>query len=239
MENKTNILAIVSIIALVAALAILALSKYDADDKNTISVSGNSQIMVSPDQAAIYANVNTEANTSKEAQSKNSETSDRVIAALKQAGVKQEDIETTNYYLSKKTVWNPLTQRPEDQGYILSHTMKITTRNLDTVGNLVDTAVNSGANGIERISFELQNETALNAKNQALIKASDDAREKAQSLADSLGLKLGKVASVQESNYRLVPFEYAPSDLAKTESTQIMPQKVDVTSSVTVVYSID
>ena len=67
------------------------------------------------------------------------------------------------------------------------------------------------------------------------------ASDKAASLASSLKINLGKIISVQESSFRFTPYDYAPGAMAVEESqagTEISPQKVEVSASVTLAYEI-
>jgi len=211
-------------------------------DKDTISVSGNAELTVSPDKAEININILTEAPTADEAQERNAERSNSVIEALKDAGVKDSEIETTNYYLSKRREWNRDTNKYEDVGYQLSHTIKVTTKDIDEVGSLADTAVDAGANQIQGINFGLTDETEKEVRDQALEEAAELAKEKADSLASALDVKIVKIVSVQESNYYYTPFRYGDYAMAEESmagaKTQISPEDVEVRSTVNVVFEI-
>jgi uncharacterized protein len=244
MENMGNILAILAIIGLIIVSG-LAILKPQDQTKQTMSVSGNSELSVSPDEAVIYINVITEADTADKAQSDNKATSLKVTDALKKVGIKDSDIETSNYYLNKNQIWNQMTQKYDEKGYILTHTMKVTTTDVENVGKYIDAAVSAGANGIDRITFDLTKATEKDVRSQALTAATVAAKEKAQSIAQTAGIKMGKITSIQESNFYYTPYEYnvgmniAPGAAKMDSVNSISPQKVSVTSSIQLIFEIN
>jgi hypothetical protein len=80
---------------------------------------------------------------------------------------------------------------------VASNVVEVTTDDLGAVGDLLDTAVEAGANQVEGIRFELTNQEELLA--QAREAAWEDAEQKAQQLADLAGVTLGNVISINES----------------------------------------
>lgn len=249
MKEKHNMLTMVIIIGLIIALIIVSLSNRPVVNvgegagvqKDTLSVSGNAELTVEPDQAVLYVTVLTEGKTAKEAQDQNKANANSVIRALILQGISDKDIETSTYNLRKKTEWDPVTRKNVDKGYMLTHTLKVTTTKIDKAGNLVDTAINAGANGVDMISFGLTKETEKKVRAEALEKASEAAKEKAESIAKSLNLRLGKITSIQESNVYYASYDYAPKavGIEMAGETQIQPQKVDVTSSISLVFEIN
>jgi len=246
MKEKHHGIAIITIIGLIIALIVVSIGNKNTGiepTKNTLSVSGNAELTVAPDQAILYVTILTEGSTAKEAQDENKVTANKVIDVLKKSGIKNEDIETDNYYLAKKTEWDPALQKVVDKGYMLTHTLKVTTTKIDKAGNLVGSAVNAGANGVERISFGLTKETEKKVRDEALMKASENAKGKAESITKALGVRLGKISSIQESNFYYTPYEYArASGLEKAvmaEEIQIQPQKVEVMSNINLIFEIN
>ncbi len=209
MKEKHNMLTMIIIIGLIIALIIVSVNNKPVVNvgegagiqKDTLSVSGNAELTVAPDQAILYVTVLTEGVTAKETQDQNKANANSVIRALKLQGIDDKDIETSTYNLRKKIEWDPVTRKNVDKGYMLTHTLKVTTTKIDKVGNLVDVAINAGANGVDRISFGLTKETEKEVRAEALTKASKAAKEKAESIATSLNLRLGKITSIQESNF--------------------------------------
>jgi len=277
MDGKSDVLPVVSIVALIAALLIVVAvnkpvvnvpplspvvnvygdnstkcikSSYNTD----LSVSGNAEVKVDPDQAVIYLDVNTEGKTAKEARDKNREMSDKVIAALREYGVRGADIETSQYYLRKKTGEYDATlgKYAESSDYELTHTLKVTvegvknvTINVDNVGELVDVAVDAGANGVNMVTFGLTKKTETQLRDQLLVNATLDAKKKAASMAESIGVNLGKVVGIQEIYYYSPSYDYYQGSTPRYDNgmavnvyTSIAPQKIEVTSNVNMAFEI-
>jgi uncharacterized protein YggE len=250
MHEKSNTLAIVSVIGLIIIIIVMATANKPVvnvgseTQRDKLSVSGNAELTVSPDEATIHLNILTDADTAKQAQDNNKEISNKVIAALKKAGIKEANIETTNYFLHKRTEWDSDSRKSVEVGYRLTHTLKVTTTDIEDVGKLTDTAVSAGANGVDRITFGLTKETEQEVRDQALEKASLAAKEKAKSIASTVGVKLGTISSIQESNYNYLPFEYSPRvtmELAEAAAgdSKIAPKKVEVRSTISLVFNIN
>ncbi|MEK6960564.1 MAG: SIMPL domain-containing protein [Nanoarchaeota archaeon] len=215
-------------------------------ERNTLSVSGEGQLEVNPDKASITLAFVTNATTAKEAQDKNRAMSNAVVDALKGAGVKNEEIETIYYDLHQLWGWNQKTGERFDQGYELEHRMKITTTNLESVGNIIDLSIRSGANRVDSIEFGLTKPMERQAKGEALAKAAQEAAAKAQSIAANVGVNIGKVMRVSESayynpvvpSYRKEMMAAAAYDSAGAAPTPIGPQKLTVTATVSLDYEI-
>lgn len=211
--------------------------------QNTLSVSGNALLSAAPDQAIAYINIVTDDENAKTAQSANRETSNAVVDALKSWGVDTSSIETDSYSLSKKQEWVKENGTYVDVGYRLTHTLKVTTERVDEVGDMVDVAVNAGANGVDGVTFSLSKDKEKQVRDQALERAITAAKEKAQRMASTAGVTLGKVTSVSEQNFYYTPYEYntrnSYNDLAAMAApSPISPQTVEVSSSVSLAYEL-
>ncbi len=214
-------------------------------DRNTISVSGQAQFDVDPDLADVYIRVKTEEPTANRAQEENARLMDTVKAALKKAGVKDDEMETTSYNLWPQQKWNPDTQEYENTGYVVQHLLKVTTEEVTTVGDLLDVAVTAGANGLDSINFRLSDEKKKDVNSEALAQASGNAKDKAEAIAQGLGVRLGDIVAVSESNvgYNYVPraaYDMAEAAVggAKSFNTEISPESVSVSATIGIVYEI-
>lgn len=209
---------------------------------NTISVQGVSEFDVAPDISKIAFRVETQSMNAQEAQTANRKIANDVYAALAREGVRENEIETTTYRIEKVQEWDPKLERIVDKGYRVVNVFVVTTRQLERVGRLLDAGVQAGANGVESITFELSDAKQKEVKNEALRKAAGNAREKAEALAEGIGVRLGKVLSIQEQSYYIVPYRY--DLMAKAEAmgemppTPISPEAVHVSAQVSVSFEI-
>ena len=80
--------------------------------------------------------------------------------------------------------------------YNATNSVEVTIRNLDTAGKVLSAATSAGANQMYGIRFELEDPSALQAE--ARKKAVEDARSRAERLAQLAGVKLGPAVSILE-----------------------------------------
>ena len=208
--------------------------------QRTLNVSGSGQVSARPDTAIITLGVQTEAEQANVALSENSQQMQAVIDALKKAGVAAEDIQTQVINLQPRYEQPPapgpstLPGTPKLVGYVATNTVEVTVRQLGTLGELLDAAVQAGGNQIEGISFEVSNPATL--LDQARAAAWQDAQHKAEQLAGLAGAKLGEVLSITESSQTPRPVlqavQAAPAAAVPVEpGTQTIEVDVQVTWS--------
>ena len=243
--KQTNITAIIVAIVIVigALLAVwLLVGRMPATTDNTISATGNSQMTVMPDEAVVYVMVETHELTAEKAKDENSRISDAVNTALLNVNIERKDIQTQNFNIYPEYDWSDGTQTLK--GYVASNQLVVKTKDFGNVGKIVDAAVDKGAL-VNSINFDLSNDKTNEYKKTVLANASQDAKAKAEAIAAGLGKKLGKLVSVQASDYNYMPYPiYARSDMAggaaeaKVAATNIQPHSLDVTATVSVSYEI-
>ena len=254
MEQKNYLTTILAVGLVIVALLLAVNSKSNIAasqndlQRNTLSVSGTSTLTVDPNKAEIYVKIATVEKTAQESKNKNSQISINVIKALKKEGSKDKDIETSQFFITPKYDYQEVVEnnlRKSMQilvGYEVTNILKVTTQDLEKAGKLIDAAVDNGANDIERVSFGLTKDKEKDIKQQAMIIASNDAKDKAVALATNLGVALLKPVSISESNFVYQPFDIYPRsallEKAASAETSISPQKLDVSASVSLVYEI-
>jgi hypothetical protein len=157
----------------------------------TITVNGNGSVTTVPDRATFGFTIDTRAKTATAALAQNSADAAAVIAALKAAGVSAANLQTSQVSLMPQTSQDGTTI----VGYVAQNSVTVRTA-LGAAGTIVDAAVGAGANGVSGPSLDVADQSTL--YRDALHKAIDDAKLKAQSLADAAGLSLGAVQSISE-----------------------------------------
>ena len=206
----------------------------------SISVNGEATIAAEPDQAQIDIGVTTQARTAPDASRENTERLARVLAEVKKLLGKGDEVKTSGYALNPQYRY-PQGGKPEIVGYQANNTVRIKMSKLDDVGKVIDAAMQSGANNINRLSFTLKDEDA--ARLDALKQASAKAKAKAEAIAASLGLRIVRIASVIEGErgiqpiYRAAPMARAEG-LAAAAPTPIEQGTVDVRSTVSLVAEV-
>ncbi len=171
----------------------------------TITVVGRGEVKVKPDVATTTVGVEALGPTVDAAMADAEARMTSVLNALKGMGIADKDIQTSNFSINferqpdQPTVTAQATPgkfTPPAGFYRVSNMVQVTIRDLDTVGDVIDTAVKAGANNVWGISFSLDNTKAL--EGQAREAAVDDAKARAQSLAGLTGVQVGDVVSVSE-----------------------------------------
>ncbi len=239
-ENKSNLLLVAGFIVIVLLL-VWQTKDYPQSQDSGISASGSAKLDVAPDESQIFLRLETTAVTPKDAQDKNSARATDAINSLLAIGLQKSDVETTNYRVEIIREWNPKLEKMQDNGYRAIHSLKATTRNLDLVGKILETAVFAGVNNIDNVIFTLSKEKQKSAKAQVIGLAAKNAQEKADVLASSLNVALGKIKSVSESSFDVVPY-YARTDMVMESAAKalppIQPSDVEIQAQVNVVFNL-
>lgn len=176
----------------------------------TINISGEGKVSSVPDIATIDLGVTSEAKTVKQAQDDNTKKMNDIVKAIKDMGVAEKDIQTTNYNIYPKYSYSQTRGTSEIVGYTVSQSVALKIRELDKVGSILAKAGELGANQVGGVQFTIDEPDSL--KSDARQKAIKDAKDKANTLAKELGVSLGRVVSFSEYSGGAVPL-YAKSSI--------------------------
>jgi uncharacterized protein YggE len=143
--------------------------------------------------------VQSQAITASVALSQTSAQVQSLIDALKAAGISADDIQTLSVNLFP-IYDQPQTPTSEQNlaGFNATNIVRVRVRELDQLGELLDSAVDAGANVVQGIRFELSDSEA--ALSQAREAAVSNARAKAEQLASLAGRELGDIRVIIESS---------------------------------------
>ncbi len=233
-------------ISLAAVMAIGASSAAFAAENDGITVNGTGAVMVDPDTAKIYADIETTAKTTSEAQNENNKIAESVKNAMIEAGIKSEDILTESAYVYPERVYDEDLNKSVTTGYRSYTTLSFETKDIDNAGKYMDIVLKAGATG-SSVSFYLEDSSVYYAD--ALKEAVKSAEGSAKAIAEACGITLGQVKSVNESssNYSVtentaekVQYEgMAVADAAAAgTTTEIGYDKISITARVSITYSI-
>jgi uncharacterized protein YggE len=204
-------------------------------DPSTVEVVGEGTVTAAPDRAVIVLGAVTEGTVLQTIQSENAAIITRIINALLNLNIPRERIQTTDFRID--VLYDYEDGRQIFRGYRVTHLLQITTDTVGQTGLIVDTAVSQGANTVTSIRFALRNPDAF--INQALSLAIGNARQKAITIANSLGITLSAVPiEVQELPLGREPIPFATAMLAAEAPTPIQPGQLTVRAAVRVKYRI-
>lgn len=215
-------------VVVAAAVAGLAFTTVRSSSSRSVTTTGHGVVTVVPDEATVDAGVRTQAPTAQAALAANADQMTKVIAALKQVGVKKIQTQQVSLF--------PNTDR---KGNVTSFTAQDTVTATSTIANagkLIDAAVGAGANTVDGPNLDVAGQDALYRR--ALQRAVQDARAKAGALGGAGGFHVGRVLTVTESSAQSpIDFGQAPKAAAGTP-TPIEPGTQDVTADVQVAFAI-
>jgi hypothetical protein len=173
-----------------------------------------------------------------DARSQASVAMDAMLAALKQGGVADDDIQTTRFSVQPR--YDYTKQTAEIIGFTVSNIATVKVRDIDKSGELIDAAVGAGGNNarVESLSFTIDDPKALEAE--AREKAMADAKSKAEALAKASGVTLGQPKSISEGGgVTPIAFDRDAFQSAENAPTAIEVGELEVSVSVSVVYELD
>ena len=207
-----------------------------------LRVRGSAEVRAAPDLAVVRLGVAEEEPTAREAQSAANNVAGAILDAVRGVGIAERNVQTVHLVLSP--VYSP--RRPGDReeprivGYRALNTVSVRVEDLGLVGQVIDAALDVGANQLEGVSFGLRDDQTV--RRQALRQAIADARGKADAMADALGVGLDAIMSVTEDNVfvRQPVMETARVMALQGEApTSVSPGEISVSASVSIEYRIE
>jgi uncharacterized protein YggE len=224
-----------------AALAQPAPQPPTIEQVPSIVVTGHGETTARPDRATARVGATAQAKDAAAAQNQVSETIGAAIEKIRSLGIPEQAIQSQAIDLSP-VYSNPgsiAPSEPKITGYRASSTLQIRIDDLTKVGPVIDAAVASGANQIQGVSFELKNDTSQ--RQSALHDAAQQARSKAEAIAQALGVVLGPIQEVQEQGAAHMPIPYAmgaPRASFDMAQTPVQPGELTVSADLTVRFRI-
>ena len=241
MRNKFLFMSVLLVLAVLLSACGSALPVAGQASVRTVSVSGTGQVSLKPDIAYIYMGIHTEKPSAAEAVAENNASTQKLIEALKAAGVAEADLRTSNFSIWQSQQYDPQTGQPTGTVYMVDNTVYVTARDLSKLGDLLDAAVRAGANNINSIQFDVADKTqALTDARKAAVEA---AKKQATELVEAAGLSLGAIQSIQY--YDSTPVAYAEAkgmggggDASAAVAVPINPGQLQISATVTINFEI-
>lgn len=257
MNNRFLIVAIAVVAVLVVMLGVVIFNFYPVQkgaassiaytssdniktDKPLLNVSGEGKVLTRPDRAIINMGVQTENKDAKIAQTENAQKMDAVMKKLQELGIAKDDIKTSVYNISPQYDYSD--GKSYLKGYQVLNILAVTIKDTAKVGDIIDQVVQVGANRIDSVAFTISEPDKY--YNEAIAKAIDQAKEKANVMANAGGVKIKGVFNISEVNagyqpvydYNIKGASMAAADLAVP--TPISSGQLEVKANVTVAFEI-
>ncbi|MBN2085059.1 MAG: SIMPL domain-containing protein [Anaerolineales bacterium] len=204
----------------------------------TLSVSGEGRVSVTPDIAVMSLSVISRDAFINAAWDDNNTKTEAAIAAIRGQGVAEADV-LSDFSLYQQERYDQFGQPTGEITYVVTHTLTVKVRDLAKIGDILGAAQAAGVNSVGGISFSLEDPAPAVSQARALAVA--DARARAEEVAKGLGVKVGKVLTVNEYGVT-VPYAmdkgYAIGG-GGGSSVPIQAGSWDVTMTVSVVFEIE
>lgn len=236
----------------VAGLALLGFALVGCTDEGTtvvtpgapaegISVSGSGSAFGAPDVAVLQMGVSVLKPSVKEARQQAASAMQDVVDSMKDNGIEEKDIQTTRF--SVHAEYDYRNDRQELRGFRVTNIVTAKLRDIDKTGDVLDDVIEAGGDLVEVQSVNFTIDDPDELREEARREAVEDARQKAETLAELADVKLGKPLSISESGGP-VPIPYrgaAEMGLAVEEEapTPIEVGELEVAISVQIVYAIE
>lgn len=215
----------------------------------TITVTGKGELNRSPDTAKVTFTVRSVQSQVKAAQKAVSDKVDAITKALKDLGIDEKYIKTDSYSSYPQYSYNEVTclaigcpkpGTPRITGYEVAHTVTVSVKDLDNTDAVLGALGTAGVSEISGPNFGFEDDEAVQREARDL--AIEDAKEQAELLARSLGVKLVRLASFSEQgNYPYLYREVMASNQAK-DGAAVPPAlpvgEQEVAATVTLTYEI-
>ena len=206
-------------------------------DGTLLSVSASGEANRVPDVATLSAGVVTQAADANEALRANAAQMNRLMEAVRQAGIAERDIRTSDLGVS------PQYRRADGEareisGYEARNTVNLTLRDIGNLGSVIDALVAAGANQVHGPNFQIgEPDEAYDEARRAALEA---ARARAGLYADALGLRVRRIVSISEGGggFHPMPMMAMARAADSAESTPVSPGESTVSVNLDVVFEL-
>jgi len=231
---------ILFVLAMCAPILVAQTTDRKEPRERTISVGGVGTVSTTPDQVRLSVQVNTRGESASTAMSETSKRTRAILAILKSYGVEDKDVQTSRVTVTAILDYERRIQPPPIVGYNGTNEFSVLFKGklMDRVGDFIDKAVAAGASSFGGLAYE--SSKARELEREALRKAAQDARARAELLAKELGATLGDVTQVVESYRSPSPvfMRGRAEALDASSAAPVMSGELKIDANVTVVFEL-
>lgn len=196
-----------ALILAVVGTALAGCSALGAGESRTITVVGTGTAHLPPDVVHVNLGVQTRGVDIGEAVQENNRVAEAVMAAVKAAGVAEEDIQTSYFNVSTQPKYDEFGNPTGEVTYWVDNTLMVSLRQVDGLGDLLQKALNAGANSVQGVNYTVDDPEAALAG--ARTEALEDARRQAEQLAAGTGATVGPIVYLSETSSGGSPYPSA------------------------------
>ena len=226
--------------ATVAAIEAV-LEQVASGEDGGISVNGTGSVTVTPDIGVFDVGVEVTEETVALARSGAAEAMQKVRDSVLASGVEERDISTRSFNIYPQYDYNREEGPPEIIGYTVNNWIEVKVRDIDRLSDILDDAVTSGGDAIRVGGISFRVDEPEQYTDEARMLAVEDARARAQQLADLAGVTLGDARTISESSggFARQGVVRAEAAFASDASTPVSPGESQISVTVHIVFGID
>ncbi|GJM61898.1 hypothetical protein PEDI_24500 [Persicobacter diffluens] len=236
---------ITAIIPIFLLMCATAFGQIKNPRENTIMISGQGTYAASPDWVKVTVSVEGKNEAFNLAFDQLNQISQKLQQALKDQGIKNDQIFTSNYQIEKDFQYNPTTRKNEDMGFLAKHQINVEIPlNNDQLKKIITTVSNTEGNARLTVSFSIKD--LESARNKALVLAVQDAKAKALTICKAANLSLGEIKQIDygQTYNRPVPYASVTMDAMKMDrgaysDPGFNPKDISVTENVNILYNLE
>ena len=257
--NRRDVLIGSGTAAAIALAGCLGSARTDGDGNpsdaaaRTIAVTKSGEVEAEPDLARLSVGIESSGDSAAAVRDDLSARSEAVREALLEYGLEEDDVTTGRFDIRERVErYRETSDGPdgreeeetvEERSYYRgSHSLSVEIHDVDAAGEVIDVAVDAGADAIGRVEFTLSDEKREELREAALERALDAARAEADFVAAEVGAEVVEAKTIATSDGRVNPIraDVAFDDVAESApATELHPDDVTVRATVDVKYRID
>lgn len=159
-----------------------------------VVTTGEGVVKVAPDRVWISIAAESRAKNPRDAQRANADAMKAVLDKLKALGLAGDAIRTSGYDLQPQ--FDYVNGRQTLREYLARNSIEVRVDDVAKAGDVLDAAVGSGATSVSGVRFDLRDRTSV--ERDALRRAVEDARARADAAAAGAGMKVDRVVRIEE-----------------------------------------
>lgn len=215
-KNRPALLLVLLPLTLMTGLVATTASAAE-ERPRSITVNGTGTVTAEPDEARLSMAVQKLAPAMATAREQVVATTSRFLALCRRLGIEDGKVRSSGLIVRPEYRWDQKTGQQLLAGYVVQRDLEVELTDLKRLGELVEGAVDAGVNQVSPPQLGSTRERELHRE--ALAAAARDAQESARTLAEALGVKLGKVRELSAAEGGPVPIPVPMRAMAMKEAT--------------------